>query len=196
MKTSHSFSLRNWIWYEVTTNECCLSGEYLQCQAAALQKYRTTLPETNCLPLKMDAWNTSFLFGWPVFRGEPLVSGRVWSNERLDPKNHPIGIRKIILSPNLHDFGWTWVNPLIFQGAWKYHANSRVPPRIPTPPPQWGNKALLFPAGGGIGGCTLRFPWKYEMIHQVIKLGDLGAYSDILQVKAKFWKYHLNIKLG
>ena len=30
-----------------------------------------------CLPLKMDAWNTSFLLGWPIFRGELLVSGGV-----------------------------------------------------------------------------------------------------------------------
>ena len=28
-----------------------------------------TLPETNSSHLKMDGWNTSFLFGWPIFRG-------------------------------------------------------------------------------------------------------------------------------
>ena len=28
-----------------------------------------TLPETNSLHAKMDGWNTSFLFGWPIFRG-------------------------------------------------------------------------------------------------------------------------------
>ena len=27
-----------------------------------------TLPETN-MALKMDGWNTSFLLGWPIFRG-------------------------------------------------------------------------------------------------------------------------------
>ena len=27
--------------------------------------------------LKMDGWNTSFLLGWPIFRGELLVSGSV-----------------------------------------------------------------------------------------------------------------------
>ena len=27
-----------------------------------------TLPETNSLHLKMDAWNTRFLLGWPIFR--------------------------------------------------------------------------------------------------------------------------------
>ncbi len=27
------------------------------------------LPETNSSPLKMDGWNTSFLLGWPIFRG-------------------------------------------------------------------------------------------------------------------------------
>ena len=26
---------------------------------------------------KMDGWNTSFFLGWPIFRGELLVSGRV-----------------------------------------------------------------------------------------------------------------------
>ena len=29
------------------------------------------------LPLKMDGWNTTFLLGRPIFRGELLVSGRV-----------------------------------------------------------------------------------------------------------------------
>ena len=38
---------------------------------------RATLPETNSSPLKMDGWNTSFLLGWPIFRGEQLVSERV-----------------------------------------------------------------------------------------------------------------------
>ena len=28
-----------------------------------------TLPETNSSHLKMDGWNTSFLLGWPIFRG-------------------------------------------------------------------------------------------------------------------------------
>ena len=37
-----------------------------------------TLPETNSSHLKMDGWNTTFLLGWPIFRGELLVSGRVW----------------------------------------------------------------------------------------------------------------------
>ena len=36
-----------------------------------------TLPETNELPLKMDGWNTTFLLGRPIFRGELLVSRRV-----------------------------------------------------------------------------------------------------------------------
>ena len=36
-----------------------------------------TLPETNSSPLKMDDWNTTFLLGWPVFRCELLVLGRV-----------------------------------------------------------------------------------------------------------------------
>ena len=36
-----------------------------------------TLPETNSLHLKMDGWKTSFLLGWPIFRGELLVLGSV-----------------------------------------------------------------------------------------------------------------------
>ena len=36
-----------------------------------------TLPKTNSSPLQMDGWNTTFLLGRPIFRGEPLVSGRV-----------------------------------------------------------------------------------------------------------------------
>ena len=38
----------------------------------------STLPETNSSHLEMDGWNTSFLLGWPIFRGELLVSGRVY----------------------------------------------------------------------------------------------------------------------
>ena len=36
-----------------------------------------TLPETNSWHLKMYGWNTSFLLGWPIFRGELLVLGSV-----------------------------------------------------------------------------------------------------------------------
>ena len=39
----------------------------------------STLPETNSSPLKMDGWNTSFLLGWHIFRGELLVSERVYN---------------------------------------------------------------------------------------------------------------------
>ncbi len=38
-----------------------------------------TLPETNSLLLKMDGWNTTFLLGRRIFRGELLVSGRLIS---------------------------------------------------------------------------------------------------------------------
>ena len=30
---------------------------------------RSTIPETNKSHSKMDGWNTSFLLGWPIFRG-------------------------------------------------------------------------------------------------------------------------------
>ena len=43
-----------------------------------------TLPETNCLHLKIDGCNTSFLLGWPIFRGELLGSGRVLY--QIDPR--------------------------------------------------------------------------------------------------------------
>ncbi len=36
-----------------------------------------TLPETNSSHLKMDGWKTTFLLGWPILRGELLVSGSV-----------------------------------------------------------------------------------------------------------------------
>ena len=47
--------------------------------------------------LRMDGWNTSFLWGWPVFRGELLVSGKVfylWSFTHLwkktpEPRKKP-----------------------------------------------------------------------------------------------------------
>ena len=37
---------------------------------------RYTLPETNMAP-KIDSWKVNFHLGWPIFRGELLVSGRV-----------------------------------------------------------------------------------------------------------------------
>ena len=43
-----------------------------------------TLPETNSSHLKMDGWNTTFLLGWPIFRCELLVSGRVICFPRLE----------------------------------------------------------------------------------------------------------------
>ena len=44
------------------------------CSAFQLNVYQQihkthALPETNSLPWKMDGWNTSFLLGWPIFRG-------------------------------------------------------------------------------------------------------------------------------
>ena len=40
-----------------------------------------TLPETNIAPengMKTDGWKMNFLLGWPIFRGELLVSGSVY----------------------------------------------------------------------------------------------------------------------
>ena len=53
------------------------------------QKVALTLPETNSLP---DGWNTSFLLGWLVFRGELLVSGRVARFFKGIWKMIPVGI--------------------------------------------------------------------------------------------------------
>ena len=48
--------------------------------------FKSTLPKTNSSPLKMDGWNTTFLLGWPIFRGELLVSERV--NTHNNKKGH------------------------------------------------------------------------------------------------------------
>ena len=37
--------------------------------------------QLTCSHLKMEGWNISFLLGWPIFRGELLVSGRVPSSK-------------------------------------------------------------------------------------------------------------------
>ena len=48
-----------------------------------------TLPETNSSHLKMDGWNTSFLLGWPIFRGDMLVSGKgKYTIPQMDPGCH------------------------------------------------------------------------------------------------------------
>ena len=46
-----------------------------------------TLPATNSSHLKMDGWNTTFLLGRPIFRGELLVSGRVSHDIQLSMQN-------------------------------------------------------------------------------------------------------------
>jgi len=37
---------------------------------------KNTSSESNIAP-EMDGWKTTILLGWPIFRGELLVSGRV-----------------------------------------------------------------------------------------------------------------------
>ena len=62
--------------------------------------FETTLPETNELPLG-NGWleYDRFLLGWPIFRGELLVSGRVPpSFASTHPVNHP-RLRPEICSP-------------------------------------------------------------------------------------------------
>ncbi len=43
-----------------------------------ISNMKSILPEANRSHLKMDGWNTNFLFVNPVFRYELLVSGRVY----------------------------------------------------------------------------------------------------------------------
>ena len=47
------------------------------CVFIHLPKTPTTSLGLHSGKLKMDGWNTSFLWGWPIFRGELLVSGSV-----------------------------------------------------------------------------------------------------------------------
>ena len=35
-------------------------------------------------PLKMDGWNTSFLLGWPIFRGYVSFKGCIWAYITID----------------------------------------------------------------------------------------------------------------
>ena len=67
MTPSHSVSVEPWIPIEIGR----WIGGFLKPPAPYLHKqdFEVTLPETNSSPLKMDGWNTSFLLGWPMFRG-------------------------------------------------------------------------------------------------------------------------------
>ncbi len=53
----------------------------------------TTLPETNSSHPKMDDWKTSFLLGWPIFRGYPslgsVIMNNFWSNYSDLTRPHP-----------------------------------------------------------------------------------------------------------
>ena len=53
-----------------------------------------TLPETNCLPLKMDGWNTTFLLGFGLFSGAFAVSFREgkWSDMGPYSGTHLVGL--------------------------------------------------------------------------------------------------------
>ncbi len=48
-------------------------------------KGKPSLKLTASLPLKINGWKIKFLLGWPIFRGELLVSGSVgvelWVNQ-------------------------------------------------------------------------------------------------------------------
>ena len=72
-----------------------------------------TLPETNSSPLKMDGWKMNFLLGWPNFRGEMLVSGRV--NESMRVAESPGGhhVRPLVVGKLLSSLG-----PGLFSGGY------------------------------------------------------------------------------
>ena len=53
----------NWFFMTMENNNFLLKGD--------------TLPETNSSPLKINGWKMKVLLGWPIFRGELLVSGSV-----------------------------------------------------------------------------------------------------------------------
>ena len=60
------------------------SGDFVERSNVSRQNIRIWIPidpglllETNSPHLKMDGWKMNFLLGWPIFRGELLVSGRV-----------------------------------------------------------------------------------------------------------------------
>ena len=84
-----------------------------------------TFSETNSSSLKMDGWNTTFLLGRPIFRGKPLVSGRVSLivifPHLLQKKHVSIPLPDKIPDPKttqkLHPFGSTWP-PLLRSLAW------------------------------------------------------------------------------
>ena len=44
-----------------------------------MDEWKVTLPETNSqpTPLKINGWKMNVLLGWPILRGELLVSGSV-----------------------------------------------------------------------------------------------------------------------
>ena len=75
-----------------------------------------SLPETNSSHLKMDGWNTTFLLGRPIFRGELLVSGRI-SQVELDlihPKFITIAVKNWEKPHNTQDSTLTW--PSLWEG--------------------------------------------------------------------------------
>ena len=55
---------------------------------------QVTLPETNCLPLEMDGWNTIFLLGFGLFSGAFAVSFR--EGKTPHTRSHPIFVGKAL----------------------------------------------------------------------------------------------------
>ena len=55
------------------------------------------LPENNSSPLKMDGWNTTFLLGWPIFRGYVSFSEGILNNWRDSTISIPIILFFLVL---------------------------------------------------------------------------------------------------
>ncbi len=53
-------------------------NQFIICRSPLSSVSGTVIPRIyHSSHLKMDGWKTSFLLGWPIFRGQLLVSGRV-----------------------------------------------------------------------------------------------------------------------
>ena len=126
-----------------------------------LGKPTCTLPETNGLHLKIDGWNSSFLFGWPIFRG--YVSFRECRNRE-----------KARCTPPPHRFRWSPCSEVM--GF----------PKLPS----WGAATSLAATCGDIGmdpwGSTLnlgreggrRWWWWFLFIYiYIFFVGDYKCWN-------------------
>ena len=73
------FHCSRWAWDGDTPRQLRPMAGHQGDMVALLYTTNELLPSLKLTyPMKMDGWNTSFLLGWPIFRGELLVLGRVF----------------------------------------------------------------------------------------------------------------------